>query len=63
MWSVTAVSSHPIVSNGTRRVTGSDADGLLSEDKKTELKGACAAFGAAWKAAYDRPLIRAVVGG
>ena len=56
MWSVIAVSSHPIVSNGTRRVTGSDADGLLSEDKKTELKGACAAFGAAWKAAYDRPL-------
>jgi hypothetical protein len=56
LWSVIAVSSHPIVSNGTRRVTGSDADGLLSEDKKTELKGACAAFGAAWKAAYDRPL-------
>jgi hypothetical protein len=44
------------VSTGTRRVTGSGADGLLSEDKKTELKGACAAFGAAWKAAYDRPL-------
>jgi len=28
------VSSHPIVSNGTRRVTGSDADGLLSEDRQ-----------------------------
>jgi hypothetical protein len=45
-----------IVSNGTRRVTGSGADGLLSEDEKTELKGACSAFGTAWKAAYDRPL-------
>jgi len=43
-------------SNGTRRVTGSGADGLLSEDKKTELEGACAAFGVAWKASYDRPL-------
>ena len=28
-----------LVSNGTRRVTGSGADGLLSEDEKTELKG------------------------
>jgi hypothetical protein len=44
-----------IVSNGTRRVTGSGADGLLSEDEKTELKGACSTFGTAWKAAYDRP--------
>ena len=39
MWSVIAVSSHPIVSNGTRRVTGSDADGLLSEDKKNGAQG------------------------
>ena len=45
-----------LVSNGTRRVTGSGADGLLSEDEKTELKEACAAFGVAWKASYDRPL-------
>ena len=47
---------HVLMSNGTRRVTGSGADGLLSEDKKTELKGACAAFGVAWKASYDRLL-------
>ena len=45
-----------LVSSGTRRVTGSGADGLLSEDEKTELKEACAAFGVAWKASYDRPL-------
>ena len=45
-----------LVSNGTRRVTGSGADGLLSEDEKTELKGACSALRTAWKAAYDRPL-------
>ena len=45
-----------LVSDGTRRVTSSGADGLLSEDEKTELKGACAAFGVAWKAAYVRPL-------
>ena len=50
-----------VVSNGTRRVTGSGADGLLSEDEKTELKGACAAFGVAWKAAYDRPLTQVEV--
>ena len=40
----------------TRRVTGSGADGLLSEDEKTELKGACAAFGVAWNASSKRPL-------
>ena len=45
-----------LVSNGTRRVTGSGADGLLSADENTELKEACAAFGVAWKASYDRPL-------
>ena len=45
-----------VVSSGTRRVTGSGADGLLSEDEKTELKGACAAFGVAWTASYNRPL-------
>jgi hypothetical protein len=45
-----------VVSNGTRRVTGSGADGLLSEDEKTELKGACAAFGVAWNVSYNRPL-------
>ena len=45
-----------VVSNGTRWVTGSGADGLLSEDEKTELKGACAAFGEAWNASYNRPL-------
>jgi len=43
-----------VVSNGTRRVTGSGADGLLSEDETTEFKEACAAFGVAWKASYDR---------
>ena len=46
-----------LVSNGTRRVTGSGAGGLLSEGEKTELKEACAAFGMAWKAGYNRPLI------
>ena len=45
-----------VVSNGTRRVTGSGADGLLSEDENTELKGACAAFGEAWNTSYNRPL-------
>ena len=45
-----------VVSNGTRRVTGSGADGLLSEDEKMELKEACAAFGVAWNASYNRPL-------
>ena len=45
-----------LVSKGTRRVTGSGAGGLLSEDEKTELKGACADFWMAWKAAYNRPL-------
>jgi hypothetical protein len=36
-----------LVSDGTRRVTSSGADGLLSEDKKMKLKWACAAFGKA----------------
>ena len=45
-----------LVSKGTRRVTGSGAGGLLSEDEKIELKGACADFGMAWKARYYRPL-------
>jgi len=45
-----------LVSNGTRRITGSSADGLPSEDESTELKRACAASGVAWKATYDRPL-------
>jgi len=45
-----------LVSSGTRRVMGSGADGLLSEDEKTELKEACAAFGVRWKASYERPL-------
>ena len=44
-----------LVSSGTRRVTGSGADGLLSEDEKSQLKEACAAFGVRWKASYDRP--------
>ena len=45
-----------LVSNCTRRIKGSGADGLLSEDERTELKHACAVFGVAWKASYDRPL-------
>ena len=34
-----------IVSNGTRRITGSGADGLLSEDEKTELRGVLGLWG------------------
>jgi hypothetical protein len=45
-----------VVSDGTRRVMSSGADGLLNEDKKMKLEGACAAFGKAWKANYNRPL-------
>ena len=53
---ISAIAPLALVSNGTRRVTGSGAGGLLSEGEKTELKEACAAFGMAWKAGYNRPL-------
>jgi hypothetical protein len=34
-----------LVSSGTRWVTGKLPNGLLDDDEKAELKGACAAFG------------------
>jgi hypothetical protein len=45
-----------LVSSGTRRVTGKLPNGLLDDGEKAELKGACAAFGLAWKASYQREL-------
>jgi hypothetical protein len=46
-----------LVSNGTRRVTGSGVDGLLNEDEKTELKRARPlGWRVAWNASYNRPL-------
>ena len=46
-----------LASNGTRRVTGSGAGGLLSEDEKRSSRGRAPAFRIAWKAGYSRPLI------
>jgi hypothetical protein len=41
-----------VVSRLTRRVDGAGANRCLSEGERTELKRACAAFGAAWRATF-----------
>ena len=41
-----------VVSRLTRRVDGAGANRCLSEGERTELKRACAAFGAAWRANF-----------
>lgn len=41
-----------VVSRITRRVDGAGAKGCLSEEERTELKRACAAFGAARRANF-----------
>ena len=41
-----------VVSRITRRVDGAEANKCLSEGGRTELKGACAAFGTAWRANF-----------
>ena len=40
----------------TRRVKCEGENGLLSTAERTELKGKCAAFGAAWRGSYHRIL-------
>ena len=41
-----------VVSRLTRRVDGAGANRCFSEGERTELKSACAAFGAAWRATF-----------
>ena len=41
-----------VVSGHTRRVNGDGESKLLSEAQRAELKGACAAFGVAWRATF-----------
>ena len=45
-----------VVSRITRRVKGEGGNDLLSTAERTELKMACAAFGAAWRGSYHRIL-------